>query len=81
MTSLFRPEVFESRQRAWLGSIQLIRPVSLAVLTTAGTITFVRSKGALVERIEGHVLGTLEVDGERYLVAGDHKNHARTIPL
>ena len=34
MTSLFRPEVFESRQRAWLGSIQLIRPVSLAVLTT-----------------------------------------------
>ena len=34
MTSLFRPEVFESRQRDWLGSIQLIRPVSLAVLTT-----------------------------------------------
>ena len=34
MTSLFRREVLENRQRDWLGSIQLIRPVSLAVLTT-----------------------------------------------
>lgn len=33
MSSLFRPEVLEGRQRDWLGSIQLIRPVSLAVLT------------------------------------------------
>ena len=33
MASLFRPEVLENRQRDWLGSIQLIRPVSLAVLT------------------------------------------------
>jgi len=31
---LFRPEVLEGRQRDWLGNIQLIRPVSLAVLTT-----------------------------------------------
>ena len=30
---LFRPEVLSNRQRDWLGSIQLIRPVSLAVLT------------------------------------------------
>ena len=30
---LFRPEALSHRQRDWLGSIQLIRPVSLAVLT------------------------------------------------
>jgi membrane fusion protein len=30
---LFRPEALSNRQRDWLGSIQLIRPVSLAVLT------------------------------------------------
>lgn len=35
MGSLFRPEALESRQRDWLGSIQLIRPVSLTVLTVA----------------------------------------------
>ena len=33
MASLFRPEVIEGRQQAWLGSIQLVRPVPLAVLT------------------------------------------------
>ena len=33
MTSLFRPEVLERRQRDWLGNIQLTRPVSLTVLT------------------------------------------------
>ena len=33
MGSLFRPEALEHRQRDWLGSIQLTRPVSLAVLT------------------------------------------------
>ena len=33
MTSFFRREVFDSRQREWLGSIQLIRPPSLAWLT------------------------------------------------
>ena len=33
MASLFRPEVLENRQRDWLGSIQLIRPVSLGLLT------------------------------------------------
>jgi membrane fusion protein len=31
--SLFRPEVIANRQRDWLGSIQLIRPVSLSVIT------------------------------------------------
>lgn len=33
MPGLFRPEALESRRRDWLGSIQLIRPVSLAWLT------------------------------------------------
>ena len=33
MPGFFRPEVIESQQRDWLGSIQLIRPVSLAVLS------------------------------------------------
>ena len=33
MASLFRPEVLSNHQRDWLGSIQLIRPVSLGVLT------------------------------------------------
>jgi len=33
MGSLFRPEALTHRQRDWLGSIQLVRPVSLAVLT------------------------------------------------
>ena len=33
MSSLFRPEVIEHRQSQWLGNIQLLRPVSLHVLT------------------------------------------------
>ena len=33
MSSLFRPEVVEGRRQGWLGSIQLIRPVSFTVLT------------------------------------------------
>ena len=33
MSGLFRPEVAEGRRQGWLGSIQLIRPVSLSVLT------------------------------------------------
>lgn len=41
MANLFRPEVLENRQRDWLGSIQLIRPVSLAVLTTFVVATVV----------------------------------------
>jgi len=31
--SFFRPEALENRQRDWLGSVQLVRPVSLTVLT------------------------------------------------
>ena len=44
MPSLFRPEVVEGRRQGWLGSIQLIRPVSFTVLTTfviATTVTVV----------------------------------------
>lgn len=33
MTSLFRPEALEAQRRAWLGGIQLLRPLSLSVLT------------------------------------------------
>lgn len=33
MASLFRTEVLEHRQQAWLGGIQLIRPLSLTLLT------------------------------------------------
>ena len=33
MNQLFRREALEHRQRHWLGSIQLVRPLSLAVLT------------------------------------------------
>ncbi|MBC8055940.1 MAG: hypothetical protein H7Y61_05130, partial [Rhizobiales bacterium] len=39
MASLFRPEALEHRERDWLGSIQLIRPVSLAVLTALALLT------------------------------------------
>lgn len=45
MSSLFRPEVIENRQRQWLGSIQLLRPVSLSVLTAlaVGAVVVVAS--------------------------------------
>src|SRR2546428_2001144 len=33
MASIFRPEALEGRRQAWLGPIQLVRPVSLSVLT------------------------------------------------
>jgi len=39
--SLFRPEVIEGRRQSWLGSIQLIRPVSFTVLTTFVAVTAV----------------------------------------
>ena len=46
MPSLFRPEALDGQRQDWLGSIQLLRPVSLAVLTLwvvfvlAGVLTF-----------------------------------------
>jgi membrane fusion protein len=39
--SLFRPEALEHRERDWLGSIQLIRPVSLTVLTALAVVAAV----------------------------------------
>ena len=39
MSSLFRAEVIEGRRQGWLGSIQLIRPVPLLVLTGLVAIT------------------------------------------
>jgi len=35
--NLFRPEVLESRRTSWVGEIQLLRPLSLTVLTGAVT--------------------------------------------
>jgi membrane fusion protein len=35
VVTLFRPEVLESRRTSWVGEIQLIRPLSLTVLTGA----------------------------------------------
>ena len=48
MASLFRSEVLENRHRDWLGSIQLIRPVSLAVLTVFVVVTAVAVAAYLV---------------------------------
>ena len=41
MGSLFRPAALEHRERNWLGSIQLIRPVSLGVLTAFAVLVAV----------------------------------------
>ncbi|MDP9044369.1 MAG: HlyD family efflux transporter periplasmic adaptor subunit [Pseudomonadota bacterium] len=38
MSTFFRPEAIEYRDRDWLGSIQLIRPVSLGVLTALALV-------------------------------------------
>jgi len=38
MPSLFRPEVIEGRRHAWLGTIQLVRPVSLSVLVILAAV-------------------------------------------
>lgn len=41
MSRLFRPEALEGQRQAWLGTIRLIRPVSLTVLTGAVVATVV----------------------------------------
>jgi membrane fusion protein len=38
VAGLFRPEALEHREREWLGSIQLIRPVSLTALTVLALV-------------------------------------------
>ncbi len=47
MVDLFRPEVLESRRTSWVGEIQLIRPVSLTVLTGA-VVTAALTLGAFL---------------------------------
>jgi membrane fusion protein len=47
MPTLFRPEAIEGQQQAWLGSIQLIRPLSLSLLT-AGAVLLVAAVGAFL---------------------------------
>ena len=61
--SLFRPEALEGCQQAWLGSIQLIRPVSLAVLTTF-VLAVVLAVGVVL--VEGRYTRKAHVSG--YLV-------------
>ena len=65
MPSLFRPEVVEGRQQAWLGSIQLVRPVSLAVLTLLVVLTAVLVGAFLFEgryTRKAHISGYLVPD-------------------
>lgn len=38
MPSFFRPEALQGQQQAWLGNIQLMRPVSLGYLTVAAVL-------------------------------------------
>ena len=61
--SLFRPEALQGRQQAWLGSIQLIRPVSLAVLTSF-VLAVVLAIGVVL--VEGRYTRKAHVSG--YLV-------------
>lgn len=63
MAGLFRPEVIEGRQQAWLGSIQLVRPVSLAVLT-AGVVAVALAAGTFL--YEGRYTRKAHISG--YLV-------------
>jgi membrane fusion protein len=46
---LFRREALESRQQDWLGTVQLVRPVSLTVLTIAIVVAAVAVAALLVE--------------------------------
>jgi membrane fusion protein len=65
MHSLFRPEVVQGRQQAWLGSIQLVRPVPLAVLTALVVITALLVGGFLFEgryTRKAHIAGYLVPD-------------------
>jgi membrane fusion protein len=65
MASLFRPEVIQGRQQAWLGSIQLVRPVPLAVLTALVLIIAVAVGAFLVEgryTRKAHITGYLVPD-------------------
>ncbi|WP_161974570.1 HlyD family secretion protein [Piscinibacter terrae] len=65
MSSLFRSEVIEGRQQAWLGSIQLVRPVPLVVLTVlvlviAALVTGFLFQGSYTRK--AHITGYLVPD-------------------
>jgi len=65
MVNLFRSEVIEGRQQAWLGSIQLVRPVPLAVLTLVVVVIAFVVGGFLVEgryTRKAHITGYLVPD-------------------
>src|SRR3954468_21017661 len=65
MPSLFRPEVIEGRRQAWLGSIQLVRPVPLAVLTALVLIVALLTGAFLFEgryTRKAHITGYLVPD-------------------
>jgi len=65
MANLFRSEVIEGRQQAWLGSIQLVRPVPLVVLTLLVVIIAVLVCGFLFEgryTRKAHIVGYLVPD-------------------
>ena len=65
VASLFRPESVRGQQQAWLGSIQLIRPVSLTVFTAAALLTVGLISVALFEgryTRKAHVMGYLTPD-------------------
>ena len=60
MTSLFRREAVEHRQQGWLGTVQLVRPVSLTVLTVLVAAAAL-GVGALL--VEGHYTRKARVSG------------------
>lgn len=60
MNSLFRREAIESRQQGWLGTVQLVRPVSLTVLTGA-VLLAAAAIGVLLS--EGHYTRKARVAG------------------
>ena len=41
MASLFRPEALAAQQQSWVGSVRLIRPLSLSVMTVGATLAAV----------------------------------------
>ena len=62
---LFRPESIQGQQQAWLGSIQLIRPVSLTVLTVGALIAVALVGALLIEARytrKAHIAGYLTPD-------------------
>lgn len=65
MTPLFRPEAVQGQQQAWLGGVQLIRPVSLTVLTALALGVLVLVGAGLYAGMytrKAHVSGVLVPD-------------------